>query len=122
MSLAAFTPLQLTGEVWATMLLTIVAFWGIAIWALVRTLRQEDRKVEMLEHQDRIDTYSPRALSDLREWLEENPDDPYAPDARRRYNECVETLRETDRHFYGWDDEEIATLERIENERATSSA
>jgi hypothetical protein len=110
-------PVQLTGEVWATMAFTVVAFWGVAGWALVRTLRQEDRKTEMLEHQERIDTYSPRALSDLREWLEENPDDPYAEDARRRYNECVETLRETDRHFYDWSDEEIASLEKMEAKR-----
>lgn len=116
-----FAPIQLTGEVWATMLFTILAFWGLAIWALVRTLGQEDRKVEILENQDRIDTYSPRALADLREWIEENPDDSYASDARRRYNECVETLRETDRHFYDWSDEEIESLERIDDDRESSS-
>ncbi|WP_336345552.1 outer membrane protein assembly factor BamD [Halalkalicoccus ordinarius] len=116
-----FAPIQLTGEVWATMIFTILAFWGIAIWALVRTLRQEDRKVELLEHQDRIDTYSPRALSDLREWIEENPDDSYAPDARRRYNECVETLEEMDRRFYDWSDEEIAALERLDDDRESST-
>lgn len=116
-----FAPIQLTGEVWATMIFTILAFWGIAIWALVRTLSQEDRKVELLEHQDRIDTYSPRALSDLREWIEENPDDPYAPDARRRYNECVETLEEMDRRFYDWSDEEIAALERLDDDRESSA-
>lgn len=36
--------------------------------------------------------------------------------------ECVGTLQEMDRHFYGWDDEEIATPEWIENERSPSSA
>lgn len=111
--MVAFMPIQLTGEVWAIMLFTILAFWGIAGWALVRTLRQEDRKVEMLEHQDRIDTYSPKALADLREFIENNPEDPYTADARRRYNECVETLKGTDRQFYDWSDEEIERLERL---------
>ena len=105
--------LQLTGEVWAMMGFTVVAFWGVAVWALVRTLRQEDTKVELLDSQDRIDSYSPRALADLREFVEENPDDPYAIDARQRYNDCVETLKGTEKRFYDWNDEEIDDLETI---------
>lgn len=106
-------PLQLSAEVWAMLAFVLVAFWGIAGWALVRTLRQEDRKVELLERQDRIDSYSPRALADLRAFVENNPEDPYVADARRRYNRCVETLRETDRQFYDWSEEEIDRLERL---------
>ncbi|MEM4780946.1 MAG: hypothetical protein QXG03_05240 [Halalkalicoccus sp.] len=106
-------PLQLAPEVWATLAFVLVAFWGVAGWALVRTLRQEDRKVELLESQERIDSYSPRALSDLREFVENNPDDPYAEDARRRYNACVETLRTTEGRFYDWSDEEVASLEKL---------
>jgi outer membrane protein assembly factor BamD (BamD/ComL family) len=106
-------PLQLTGEVWLMMGFTVVAFWGIAVWALVCTLGQEDRKVELLESQDRIDSYSPRALADLREFAEGNPNDPYAEDARRRYNKCVETLKRTEGRFYDWSDEEVADLERL---------
>jgi outer membrane protein assembly factor BamD (BamD/ComL family) len=100
-------------ETWIGIGVAIVAFWGTAIWALVRTLRQEDKKVELLASQDRIDSYSPKALADLREFVEEHPDDPYAVDARRRHNDCVETLRETDRRFYDWSDEEIASVERV---------
>lgn len=118
--MVGLAPIQLAGEVWAMMTFTVVVFWGVAGWALVRTLRQEERKTEMLEHQDRIDTYSPRALADLREWLENNPNDPYAADARRRYNECVETLRRTDRHFYEWSDEKIASLEKVEGEHGAA--
>lgn len=106
-------PLQLTGGVIATLVFVLVAFWGVAGWALVRTLGQEDRKVELLETQDRIDTYSPTALADLRAFVENNPEDPYVADARRRYNDCVETLETTDRHFYDWSDEEIERLERL---------
>ncbi|WP_290818635.1 hypothetical protein [Halovivax sp.] len=105
--------MALTIEVLAMLAFTLLAFWGVATWALVRTLAQEGEKVELLRHQDRLDTYSPRALSDLREWIEENPDDPLADDARAAYNECVETLRETDRHYYDWSDEEVAALERV---------
>jgi hypothetical protein len=104
----------ITLETWIGIAVAIVAFWGIASWALVRTLRQEERKTELLEHQRRVDTYSPRALAELREWIENNSDDPYVEDARRQYNECVEVLRETDRHFYDWSDEEIDELEPIE--------
>ncbi|AGB38268.1 hypothetical protein [Natronococcus occultus] len=103
----------LTIEVVAMLVFTLTAFWGVATWALVRTMRQESRKVELLERQDRIDTYSPTALAELREWIEDNPDDPLVDDARRRHNECVETLRGTDDRFYDWSDEEIDRLERV---------
>lgn len=105
--------MALTAEVWAMMIFAIIAFWGVAGWALVRTLRQEERKAELLDHQDRLDTYSPRALSDLREWIENNPNDPYVEEARARYNECVEALRTTDRRFYDWDRGDIESLEKI---------
>ncbi len=100
-------------DTWIGMAVAIVAFWGVAAWAMIRTLRQEDRKVELLEDQRRIDTYSPRGLSELREWIEANPDDPYRDDAIRRYNDCVEILRATDRHFYEWSESEIERLEPI---------
>lgn len=92
---------------------TLLAFWGVAGWALVRTLGQERRKVEILTHQDRMDTYSPKALAELREWIEDNPGDPLADEARDRYNECVTVLRTADMHFYDWSDEEIADLEPL---------
>lgn len=103
----------LTAEVVGMLVFTLAAFWGIAIWALVRTMRQEGRKVEILEHQDRMDTYSPKALAELREWINANPDDPLVDDARRQHNECVEALEETDRRFYDWSEEEIERLERV---------
>ncbi|WP_255171316.1 hypothetical protein [Natrononativus amylolyticus] len=105
--------MALTTEVVAMLVFTLTAFWGVATWALVRTLRQEGQKVEILKHQEQMDTYSPRALEDLREWIEENPDDPLADEARARYNECVTVLETTDRHFYDWSDEEITRLEPL---------
>ncbi|MXV61422.1 hypothetical protein GS429_04955 [Natronorubrum sp. JWXQ-INN-674] len=105
--------MALTAEVLGMLAFTLLAFWGVAAWALVRTLRQEGRKVEILERQERMDTYSPAALAELREWVENNPDDPLVDEARERHNECVEVLRQTDRHFYDWSDGEIDRLERV---------
>ncbi|WP_247729652.1 hypothetical protein [Halovivax limisalsi] len=105
--------MALTPAVLGTLAFTLTAFWGVAAWALVRTLRQEERKVDLLSEQDRIDTYSPRALADLRRWIEANPNDPLADDARRAYNECVETLRSVDRYYYDWSEGEIDDLERM---------
>ncbi len=105
--------MPLTPEVLGMLAFTLLAFWGVAGVALVRTLRQEGEKVELLETQDGIDTYSPRALAELREWIEENPDDPVVDRAREQYNDCVETLKRTDGRFYDWDDEAVESLERL---------
>ena len=103
----------LSAEVLGMLAFTLLAFWGVSAWALVRTLRQEGRKVEILEHQSRMDTYSPKALAELREWIEDNPNDPLVDEVRDQHNECVEVLRQTDRHFYDWSGEEIERLERV---------
>ncbi|EMA27459.1 hypothetical protein [Halobiforma nitratireducens] len=105
--------MALTAEVLGMLAFTLAAFWGIATWALVRTMRQESRKVALLEQQDRIDTYSPKALAQLREWVEANPEDPLAEEARERYNECLDALEETDSQFYDWSEEDIQSLERL---------
>ena len=105
--------MALTAEVLAMLAFTLLAFWGVAGWALVRTLRQEGRKVDILEHQDRMDTYSPKALAELREWVEANPDDPLVDEVREQHNECVEVLEQTDRRFYDWSDAEVERLERV---------
>lgn len=95
------------------MFATIVVLWGAASWALVRTLRDEDRKLELLEEQGEIDTYSPESLRELRTWIEEHPDDPLAEEARAAYNDCIETLETIDESFYDWSTEEIGQLERL---------
>lgn len=99
---------------WVTMGLSILILPGVATAILVRSMRSEDRKLELLERQDNIDSYSPRALEELREWIQTNPNDPYAPEARARYNECVRTLREIDEPYYDWSPEQIETLETID--------
>jgi len=106
--------MALTGITWLSMLVSILVLPVVASIALVRSLRTEERKLELLREQDAIDSYSPRALAELREWIESNPDDPYASVARERYNECVATLRDIEEPYYDWSDEEIERLEPIE--------
>lgn len=105
--------LSLPLDVWIMMLFSILAFFGVSIWMLVYTLRQEDRKMEILETEGKIDTHPPRALSELRAWIRAHPDDPDANTARDAYRECVEALRSTNRHVYDWTDAEVETLEPL---------
>lgn len=105
--------MALSATGWIAMLGSISLLWIPAIWAFYRTLREEDRKIELLDKQGEIDTYSPEALMELREWIQTHPGDMYAPEARERYNECVEILREIDETFYDWDKSEIESLEKL---------
>lgn len=105
--------LALSATGWISMLGAIVALWGTAGWALYRSLTDEDEKLELIEAQGEIDTYSPKALSELREWITTNPEDPLAEEARDRYNECVEILRRVDETFYDWSESEIESLEKL---------
>lgn len=98
---------------WVVMVATIVVLWGAASWALVRTLHDEDRKLELLEEQGELDTYSPESLRELRTWIEEHPDDPMAEEARTAYNDCIETLETIDEPFYDWSAEEVRRLEPL---------
>lgn len=103
----------LTPAAWIVMIVAIVVLWGVGSWALYRTMHDEDRKLELLEKQERLDTYSPTALAELREWIQNNPDDRYRTVAVDRYNECVETLKEVDNTFYDWSESEIEELEEL---------
>jgi hypothetical protein len=107
--------LGLPVDVWATMAFCVLAFFGVSIWTLVYTLRQEEQKMTLLQTESDLDTYSPRALSDLRRWIESHPN-PTHPDveaARSAYNDCVDTLRNTDRHFYRWSRAEVDRLDTL---------
>lgn len=106
--------MALSTVAWVTMLLAILALPGVASVVLVRSLRTEGRKLTLLREQGNLDSYSPQALKELREWIQTNPNNPYVSDARQRYNECVRTLREIDDPYYDWSDEQIKELEIIE--------
>lgn len=105
--------MALTTVTWTVMLASIAVLWGTSSVALYKSLHDEDRKLELLQRQDGIDTYSPRGLAELQSWIETNPDDPLRDEAVRRHNDCVESLRNVDEPFYEWTDEEIASLEKL---------
>ncbi|WP_248908656.1 hypothetical protein [Halocatena marina] len=110
--------LQTTGtavplSAWVVMLGAIVLLWGVAGWALYRTLTDEERKLDLIRDHGTIDTYSPRTMAELREWIEAHPDHPENETAKAAYNDCVETLHEIDTPFYEWSDEQRAELEQL---------
>jgi len=107
--------LGLSLDVWATMIFCGVAFFGVTLWTLLYTLRQEEKKLVLFKTEGDLDTYSPQALRDLRAWIEAHPD-PNAPDvqeARAAHDDCVETLKTTDRHFYAWGNEDVEDLDTL---------
>lgn len=108
------TEMALSAVAWVTMLIAILVLPGVASVILVRSLRTEDRKLELLREQGSVDSYSPRTLRELREWIQAHPNDPHALDARRQYNECVRALREIDEPYYDWSAKQIKKLEMIE--------
>lgn len=103
----------MTLAAWISMGGAITVLWGSATWALYRSLTDEDEKLELIERQGEIDTYSPRALAELREWVTAHPEDPFAEEARKRHNDCVEILRRVDETFYGWSESEIESLDKL---------
>ncbi|MFP4228952.1 MAG: hypothetical protein ACLFTE_09010 [Salinivenus sp.] len=96
-------------DVWAMMLFSVIVFFGISTWAMVYSIAQEERKLRILREEGALDTHSPRALQDLKAWLDSRSpsDEADAQDARRTYEQCVDALQSTDRHFYDWSDADI---------------
>jgi hypothetical protein len=97
-------------DVWIMMLFSAAVFFGGSIGMLVYTLRQEERKMRILEDEHALDSYSPAALRDLQHWVDEHPDDPDVQVARTRHQECVDAVRNTNRHVYQWTDADRSTL------------
>ena len=89
-------------DVWIMMLFSAAVFFGVSLWMLVYTLRQEERKLRILRDEGTLDPYTPAALRELRAWIEAHPDDPDLETARTRYEECVEALRTSDTHVHDW--------------------
>ena len=105
--------MSLPADVWVMMIFSILAFFGVSIWALVYTLRQEEQKMIILSSEKSIDTHSPRALRELKQWIDANADDPDIEVARDTYRECVDAVRSTDQHFHDWTKAEIDELETL---------
>lgn len=101
---------SLPADVWAMMLFSVLAFFGVAIYVLMYSLWQEEQKMNLLQSEGTLDTHSPRALRELKAWIEAHPHDPDVESARDAYEECVQALQTSDRHFYDWSDAEIDHL------------
>lgn len=97
-------------DVWVMMLFSAAVFFGGSLWMLVSSLRQEERKMRILEEEHTLDPYSPAALRDLRAWIDAHPDDPDIERARTRYRECVDALQQADRHVYDWTAADLSSL------------
>ena len=100
-------------DVWAMMIFSILVFFGVSIFVLVYSLLQEEKKMQILRSQEALDTFSPRALADLRAWIEAHQDDPEINEARDAYRECVNALWSTNQHVYGWSEDQIRQLEDL---------
>lgn len=102
-------------DVWAMLLFSVAVFFGGSIWALTYSLIQEERKMKILNQEGALDTYSPRALQDLKIWLQSHPtpDSSAVQEGREAYRECVEALRSNTQYFYDWTDDDIDRLETL---------
>jgi hypothetical protein len=100
-------------DVWLMMSFSILVFFGVSLWAVVQSLLQEETKMQILRSENALDPYSPRALRDLRAWVEDHPNDPEADIARTRYRDCCEALRSANRHFYDWSRADVDQLESL---------
>lgn len=98
-------------DVWLMMGFSVLVFFGVSIWAVVQSLVQEERKMQILQSENALDPYSPRALRDLGAWIEQHPDDPEVEMARARYHDCRGAVQSAGRHYYNWSKADIDRLD-----------
>ncbi|WP_227369464.1 hypothetical protein [Halomonas sp. M20] len=91
------------------MIACIIALWGVASTALVYSMRQEERKLTLLETQKSFEPLSPRAMRDLEGWLAHHPEGEQAEEMRELLDTQQRALQDNPRHFYDWRDESAAT-------------
>ena len=105
--------LTLPSDVWAMLIFSVLVFFGVSLFALVYSLLQEEEKMEILQSENTVDTYSPRALRDLKAWIRAHPGDPDVSRAQEAYRDCLDALQTTNRHVYAWTPEEIEGLDSL---------
>jgi len=84
------------------MLGSIAALWGVAIITLVHSMRQEERKLSLIEVQGGFEPFSPRAVTDIKNWLASHPDDVRALEMRELLHQQQHALQQNAQTFYGW--------------------
>ncbi|MGC3872204.1 hypothetical protein ACPF7Z_02905 [Halomonas sp. GXIMD04776] len=91
------------------MIASIIALWGVASWALVYSMRQEERKLRLIKEQGDFEPYSPRAFRDLERWIERHDTSEHAQEMQGVREEQREALHRCRRHFYDWRDDPATT-------------
>lgn len=82
------------------MVASIAALWGVASIALVYSMRQEDRKLVLLQEQGDFEPFSPAAQRDIEEWLVRHPEGEQAQEMRELLELQQQARRKNSRHFY----------------------
>lgn len=93
------------------MLASIVALWGVAGYALIVSMRHEERKLSLLHSQGDFEPFSPRAFRDLEHWLTQHPDSEHAPEIREWQGVQRQSLQRNPQRFYDWSNADDDTRE-----------
>lgn len=91
------------------MIACIIALWGVAGTALVYSMRQEGRKLTLLETQKSFEPLSPRAMHDLEDWLARHPEGEQAQEMRELLDTQHQALRNNPRRYYDWSEDSTTT-------------
>ena len=94
----------MTALSWIMLVTVLLVVWGGTAWSLLRTLKLEGHKADIIRRVGDIEHYSPQALQDLETWLAQHPHAPEAELARRRLEETRLRLERIapDDCFYRW--------------------
>jgi L-asparagine transporter-like permease len=95
------------------MIVCIVALWGVAIVALVYSMRQEEHKLQLIKEQGGFEPYSPRALRDLDRWIEQNNTSEHAQEMHNVHEEQRAALQKCTSYFYTWNQSDVERLKEI---------
>lgn len=85
------------------MIASIIALWGVATVTLVHSMRQEDRKLELLQEQGDFEPFSPAAQHDMETWLSRHPEGEQAREMRALLEIQNQARHSNARHFYHWE-------------------
>lgn len=84
------------------MIASITVLWGVATVTLAYSMRQEGRKLELLQKQGNFEPFSPAAQRDIETWLANNPQGEKAREIRELLDLQNQSLRDDSQHFYDW--------------------
>ncbi|USZ51193.1 hypothetical protein [Halomonas sp. DN3] len=84
------------------MLISILSLWGVAALTMVYSMRQEERKLELLQQQEGFEPFSAKAQRDMERWLIRFPNGEQAEEMRGLLEEQRRSLVTNRRRFYTW--------------------